>query len=607
MRNQFLTFFLFGTATLLGVTTYAEQPVTVDSELHFVRRVAPLLREKCLGCHGNRPDALEGSLDLRSLNGLLAGGESGQAAIVPGRPEESPLYLAATAQSDDWSEMPPKRAEQLSPEQLLWLRDWIAARAAWPGETRSQAIEKEYAIHWSATDGISIRTSAGLDDEWTHRKYAPAALWVYQPVLRVSVRGERKPIDQLLEQALPDGLGVAPPADRRTLIRRATFDLTGLPPTPLEVEAFLQDSRPDKAAFASVVDRLLSSPHYGERMAQHWLDVVRYADSSGLANDFQRGNAWRYRDYVVRAFNNDQPYNKFVQQQIAGDELEPQNPEMIVATGFLRMGPWELTGMEVAKLARQRFLDDVTNSVGETFLAHSLQCARCHDHKFDPLPTRDYYAIQAVFATAQLAERQADFLPEENTSGFAEQGYLRQMQQAHQQTLAKLDSVLLENAQRWYVEQEISSADWDEAVEKAKAGGRSAGVFDAARTAMRKAGLAEDAYPPKQLGFTPEQFGRERVARKGLQRLSWEFERYQPYSLAVYNGRTRNLDSVYTPMRVPNDRLEQGELEQTAILTGGDPFSPSEPVSPGTLSVLREQIDANIPLTIEGRRAAFAK
>ena len=150
------------------------------------------------------------------------------------------------------------------------------------------------------------------------------------------------------------------------------------------------DPAPDPQAFARVIERLLASPHYGERMAQHWLDVVRYADSSGLANDYERGNAWRYRDYVVRAFNEDKPYDRFVLEQIAGDELDVSDPENLVATGFLRMGPWELTGMEVAKVARQRFLDDVTNGVGEAFLGQALQCARCHDHKFDPIPTRDY-------------------------------------------------------------------------------------------------------------------------------------------------------------------------------------------------------------------------
>ena len=205
-----------------------------------------------------------------------------------------------------------------------------------------------------------------------------------------------------------------------TLIRRATFDLTGLPPTPEEVAAFVKDPRLDAEAFARSSSVCWQSPHYGERMAQHWLDVTRYADTSGFANDYERGNAWRYRDYVVRSFNADKRYDQFVREQIAGDEIDPNNSEMLIATGFLRMGPWELTGMEVAKVARQRYLDDVTNSVGETFLAHSLQCARCHDHKFDPIPTRDYYSVQAVFATTQLVERAAPFLPNENLTGFEE-------------------------------------------------------------------------------------------------------------------------------------------------------------------------------------------
>ena len=176
------------------------------------------------------------------------------------------------------------------------------------------------------------------------------------------------------------------------------FNIAVAPCAEVQIAVYPRAARPAPV--------LLHAENYGERMAQHWLDVTRYADSSGFANDFERGNAWRYRDYVVRAFNADKPYDRFVREQIAGDEIDPQDPELIVATGFLRMGPWELTGMEVAKIARQRFLDDVTNSVGETFLAHSLQCARCHDHKFDPVPTRDYYSLHGVFAsTEEPAER----------------------------------------------------------------------------------------------------------------------------------------------------------------------------------------------------------
>jgi hypothetical protein len=422
----------------------------------------------------------------------------------------------------------------------------------------------------------------------------------------VDIKGKLNPIDVLINQQIPTGLRVAPRAERRTLIRRATFDLTGLPPNPREVEAFVNDTRPDGEAFSHVIARLLASPHYGERMAQHWLDVVRYADSSGFANDFERGNAWRYRDYVIRSFNADKRYDQFVREQIAGDELDANDPEMIVATGFLRMGPWELTGMEVAKIARQRFLDDVTNSVGETFLAHSLQCARCHDHKFDPVPTQDYYSIQAVFSTTQLAERKASFLDNENTSGFEEQSYLRKLKQAHQQSLADLDRVLLNNAQRWYRDKGTSATQWNEAIEKFEAAGRTVGLFNAARTALRASGLDQSDYPPKLLDFTPEQFGRERIARKGLQRLGWQFDRYQPYALSVYNGRTESPVSVMSPTRIPSDPLNRGELEQTSILTGGDPFSPGQPVSPGILSVINDQLGATISNSIEGRRTGFA-
>ncbi len=624
----------------------ADEELTAEhSEFLFVRRVEPLLREKCLGCHGKDPAKIEGSLDVRSLSGLLAGGDSGEPAIVQGAPDKSPLYLAVTRQSDDWSAMPPKEAEQLSAEQQTWLSDWIRSGAKWPDPKRRREIESAYASKWSAEDGITVKTSGGLDDSWTNRKYDPAGLWAYRPLDgRFSTQedtaaaqrasAEQKaignPIDVLIEQAMPDGLAAAPRADRRTLIRRATFDLTGLPPTPAEVEAFLEDPKSDAAAFAQVVDRLLDSPHYGERMAQHWLDVVRYADSSGFANDYERGNAWRYRDYIVRAFNDDKPYDQFVREQIAGDEIDPSDPEMIIATGFLRMGPWELTGMEVAKVARQRFLDDVTNSVGETFLAHSLQCARCHDHKFDPVPTRDYYSIQAVFATTQLAERRADFLAEENTSGFSEQSYLVQRKKAYEQTLAELDQALLENAQEWFAARlgDVRSAEdragehtsaeqaaaitavkkkWDQEVARRQAKGNNSAIFNAARSAMRQAGVPESNYPPKLVSFTPQQFGIERVSRKGIQRLQWEFDRYRPYALAVYNGLTNSPKGVYAPTRVPDDRLKRGELERTAILTGGDPFSPSLPVEPGTLSVIDDQVGTAIPETIEGRRAAFAK
>ena len=622
-----------------------------EAEQLFVRRIIPLFHEKCLACHGKDEAKIKGGFDLRSLEAALKGGDSEMPGIVPGKPEESPLYLASTREHEDWEAMPPKEADQLYVEQLRWIEDWIKGGAPWPDEAKAKAIAEAHAKAWESEDGIFVKTAGGLSPEWTNRRYQPEGLWGYQPVRKPSPRpgeswsdgavegwknepviqnsitpplpeGEVRlhPVDALLAKHLPEGVTPAGPADEKTFVRRATFDLTGLPPTPEEIAAFEADSIRNRdadstdSAILNLLDRLLDSPHYGERMAQHWLDVVRYADSSGFANDYERGNAWRYRDYVVRSFNEDKPYDRFIKEQIAGDEIDPTDPEMLVATGFLRMGPWELTGMEVAKIARQRFLDDVTNSVGETFLAHSLQCARCHDHKFDPVPTLDYYSIQAVFATTQLAEREAAFLPDENTTGFEERAYLEKRREEYRETLAGLDRVLLENAQGWFREQGKDPAKWNAAVAQAEKGAGKEGrrefpdVFSAARNALTKQGVPESEFPPKLVGFTPEQFGLERVARKGFERLRWEKDRYEPYALAVYTGATPEMKAVLAPLRVPIDPMAAGELEQTCILTGGDPFGTGPKVKPGVLSVLSgtAEFGAALPETPEGRRAAFA-
>ncbi len=578
----------------------------------FIRRIWPLLQEKCLACHGQTPDEVEGGLDLTTAETAAVGGDSGVAAIRPGKPGDSPLYLAATREHAEWSAMPPKEANRLTADEIRNLSRWIEAGATWPDAARIAEVTRLRADAWAAEDGREVATSAGLSPQWNRRKYQPAALWAYQPITKPQVSSVGSAaIDELLDARRPEGLDPAPPADRLTLLRRVSFDLTGLPPTPEEHADFLADPAPDPQAFARVIERLLASPHYGERMAQHWLDVVRYADSSGLANDYERGNAWRYRDYVVRAFNEDKPYDRFVLEQIAGDELDVSDPENLVATGFLRMGPWELTGMEVAKVARQRFLDDVTNGVGEAFLGQALQCARCHDHKFDPIPTRDYYAIQAVFATTQLSERDAPFLPSENVTGFEEERYLLQRQQDHQRTLRELDERLLENAQRWFQEAGGDPAVWDAAVAEVRARQAATGgpgnVFNQTRAALLKRGVPESEYPPKLVGFTPEQFGGERVARKGLERIRWELDRYQPFALAVYSGRTPQLTSVSAPQRVPKDLEQAGELESTCILIGGDPFAVGETVRPGPLSVLDDQLTADIPDTVAGRRLALAR
>lgn len=662
------------TGNLLGPLCLGAAEPT-EAEILFATQIQPLLVEKCLACHGDKADDIQGGLDLRTWSSTLNGGESGDAAIVPQHPEQSPLFRAITW-DDEALQMPPKENDRLTPAQVAVVKRWIEAGAAWPSNERIREIQKS-SEKWSTSAGIQVATSGGLSEAWTNRRYDPVNLWAYQPLWKAE-GGNRKEevqspihpssfslqpstIDAHIDDRLRRvGLAAAPVADRRALIRRVTFDLIGLPPTPAETEAFVDDPAEDDIAWAKVIDRLLASPHYGEQMARHWLDVVRYADSSGFANDYERGNAWRYRDYVIRAFNQDKPYDQFIIEQLAGDEvvearrkeesgrrkesrensdsdlhasafnLQPSDSELLIATGFLRMGPWELTGMEVAKVARQRFLDDVTDAVGQVFLGHMLQCARCHDHKFDPIPTRDYYSIQAAFATTQLAEREAAFLPEENVSGFEERKYLDQRRDFYEQTLQQLDrKQTLEAARQWYRETGKDASAFERTIQQLANQSKSAEKITLAmvRQAMQKQKIDPELIPPKHTGFAPQDFGMERVARKGLERLKWRYERYEPLSLSVYSGRTPEMKAVYSPLRMPENRMQAGELEQTCILVGGDPFAPSIPVEPGVLSVVANKDEGRRrkvenqppsspvqpssfnfhPSSITGRRLALAK
>ena len=403
---------------------------------------------------------------------------------------------------------------------------------------------------------------------------------------RLKLKQPANPIDAFIERGLLDlVLEPAPAADRRTMIRRATIDLIGLPPTPEEVDSFVRDSAPDREAFGRVVERLLASQRYGEQWARHWLDVVRYADSSGLANDYERPNAWRYRDYVIRAFNHDKPYDRFVREQIAGDEIAPEDPEMLVAVGFLRMGPWELTGMEVPRVARQGFLDDVTDAVGQVFLSHPLQCARCHDHKFDPISTRDYYRVQAVFATTQFAERDARFLESENTAGFDEQRLLEARIARDETTVKQIQKKEEDAGRKWCAERGLEYVPRREALKQL---------------------IPEDRIAPRHVGLTAEDLGIERIARKNLTRLRWQMDRYRPIAFSVYSGRTPELRSVDSRLKMPANPEAEGTLEQTAILAGGDPFSPTARVAPGTLSALPNGKHTTLPDSVAGRRKAFA-
>lgn len=390
----------------------------ISSDMLFAHKILPMFKAKCLACHGEDPKKIKGDFDMRTYSGLLRGGESEEPSVVPGKPLQSPLYMAVKRDHEDqWEPMPPKENDKLSTEQTDHIRNWIEGGAPWPGPESLSKLLKEK-DPWSADGSVKVKTSGGLSEDWTNRKYEESKLWAYQPISKPNLRTNDHPVDALIRARSPEGLSVALSAEVLTLIRRVTFDLTGLPPKPREVQAFKMAWEKDRdGAWEDLIDQLLASPHYGEQMARHWLDVVRYADSAGFSNDYPRPHAWRYRDYVVRSFNNDKPYDQFVREQIAGDEIKPKDPDHLIATGFLRMGPWEHTAMSVKAVTRQQYLDDVVNSVGVTFLANELRCAKCHDHKFDPIPTRDYYRMQAIFAPVTFSERKLPWQDFENRIG----------------------------------------------------------------------------------------------------------------------------------------------------------------------------------------------
>ncbi len=339
-------------------------------------KARPVLAEKCFSCHSHAANKSKGGLVLDSREAMLHGGDSGP-AVVPGEPEKS-LLIKAVNYADENLQMPPKG--KLSDTEIAALTDWIKGGATWPGAEKG------------GVEGITKRGRGKISEE-------DKAWWAFQPVKNTApppVADGKNAIDKfILARLEKEGLQSAPEAAKTALIRRVTFDLTGLPPTPDEVNNFVADSALD--AYEKLVDRLLASPRYGERMARGWLDLVRYADSDGYRIDDYRPDAWRYRDYVIRAFNADKPYDRFVQEQLAGDEMFPGDPDALLATGYLRHWIYEYNSRD-ARGQWDVILNDLTDTTGDVFLGMGVQCARCHDHKFDPILQKDYYRLQAFFA-----------------------------------------------------------------------------------------------------------------------------------------------------------------------------------------------------------------
>ncbi|MFM7055866.1 MAG: PSD1 and planctomycete cytochrome C domain-containing protein [Planctomycetota bacterium] len=360
---------LCGGPVLLADEASAE--VTASRESHFEQHIRPVLAGVCFRCHGG--ERVSGGLRVDSREGLLSGGDSGP-AIDPGRPRSSLLWQAI-ARVPDVSAMPPSADGALSAAQVRAFQDWIETGAFWPEKAGAFEVQQ----HWAFRPLASV----SVPDIQSHS-------WVQTPV------------DAFVLSAMREA-GVSPvnPADRRTLIRRVTFDLTGLPPTPAEVAAFLEDGSAE--AFARVIDRLLASPAYGEKWGRHWLDVVRYADTAGETADYPVPSAWRYRNYVIDAFNADLPYDQFVREQVAGDLLGAEQPEerfsdRTIATGFLAIS--RRFGFD-SENYQHLTIQDTIDTLGQTVLGLSIGCARCHDHKFDPISMRDYYAFYGIFDSSR--------------------------------------------------------------------------------------------------------------------------------------------------------------------------------------------------------------
>jgi hypothetical protein len=381
------------TASIALVLAFAGSVLTVSGadSVSFSKDIQPILHESCWGCHG--PTQHMSGLSLYNKESAMDGGDHG-AVIIPGKSDKSRLYRLITGLEQP--KMP--LGGSLTDKQIAIIKAWIDQGAAWDGPAPPAVTAALQPQGGPETHQLP----PGARNYWAFKLPVQAQVPYFGPDMT-------NPVDRFLEKGRHEkGLTAAPRADKPTLVRRAYLDLLGLPPTPAEVSEFVNDNALD--AWSRLIDKLLASPHYGERWGRYWLDVARYADSSGFEYDYDRPEAWRYRDYVVRAYNQDKPYNVFIKEQVAGDELDWKTADSMIATGFLRAGARVGFREKDNPERRYDYLDDLIATVGRGVLGLTVQCARCHDHKFDPILQRDYYSLEAslfgyVETTYPLAPR----------------------------------------------------------------------------------------------------------------------------------------------------------------------------------------------------------
>jgi mono/diheme cytochrome c family protein len=567
---------LLGAACLAAGAPVPAQESRPEASLTFEKDVRPILKAHCFHCHGEDPGKVKGKLDVRLRHLLVKGGKTGP-ALVPGRRETS-LLFARIAQG----EMPPDEKKKLSQEEIETIGRWIdgGARTARPEPPKPPA--------------------AG---EFTPEE---RAFWAFQPVRRPDVPAfpgdprVQTPVDAFLRAALREkGLDFSPEADKATLLRRASFDLTGLPPEPEELAAFLADPAPD--AYDRAVDRLLASPRYGERWGRHWLDVAGYADSEGYdESDLERKYAYRYRDYVIRSFNDDKPFDRFIREQLAGDEmvappysnLTPEDADRLAATGFLRMAP-DGTGSRGAdvRAAAQQVVADTIKIVSTSLLGLTVGCAQCHDHRYDPIPQVDYYRLRAVFEPAydpsnwrKPAQRLVSLYTDADRKRSAE-------------IEAEAAAVDRERAKQ---EKEFIEATFERELAK---------LPEELRAAAREARAAPRDKRTEEQKALLRRYPSLNVSAGSL----YLYDKKAADALAKIAARAAEIRSRKKPEEfVPALTEVAGQVPTTRLFYRGDPDQPAEPVAPGGLSILEAAAPAAIPaddpgVPTTGRRLALAR